>query len=962
MSSNPETAPSPDEVLRRCSGFSASVDAEGWLKDRPWLLRPATVEILAEAVRHRVRVDVDEAMRLAEAAFAVAKILDDSASLGLGCRARANALWYKNDLRAAVEMFEQAVAHFERAERLDEIGRTLSSSIQSLLLLGRYERALEAAGRARAIFRQIGDPLRLARLEINVANIYHRQDRFREALESYQKAYEQLLPHKDAEGTAVALHNIAVCLIALNDFERALETWHNARQASEENDMPLLAGQADYNVAYLYFMRGAYETALDGLRATRERCRQNGDFYHAGLCDLDQSEIYLELNLPGEAAILAQTAREEFEKMGMDFETARSIANLAIARHQQHSTEEGLKLFETAAAIFQRADNEPWQRLIHLYQALALFETGAPAEAVQLAASALEYFKSSGLERRAVLCDLLIARVSIALGDFGAAHEHCDSALKKMRRLEAPLLNYEAHLLVGRLERAEGAPRRAYESFQQARLQLETLRGNLQGEELKISFFRNKLEVYENLIDLCLWEKQLTDSGKPLVEEAFLYMEQAKSRTLLELVSGRGNPLRWRATHGPDSDRLESLRSELNWYYRRIEIELTSKDAGRSEQIENLWAEARTREDRLLRFVREIPRSEQDVFLPESDSMTLEQIRSALDPEAAIVEYGQVGPGLIVAVLTRESLEFREIAPVSQVADNIRSLHFQLSKPGLNRAHSRKFAGQLLAATQSRLTGLYRLLISPIEQLLKVRHLVVVPQGVLHYVPFHALADGAEHLIDRFTISYAPGASIYAACQRKSANSGPDSLLLGVSDARTPWISKEIRSIASVLPNAGIYTGRDATARVLRTAGPASRFIHIATHGYFRADNPMFSSVRLGDGHLSLHDLYNLRLPAELLTLSGCGTGLNVVAEGDELLGLMRGLLSTGAQSLLLTLWDVHDRTTAAFMSYFYERLCAGSNKARALKEAMLEVRKLNPHPWYWAPFFLVGKALDSVD
>ena len=122
----------------------------------------------------------------------------------------------------------------------------------------------------------------------------------------------------------------------------------------------------------------------------------------------------------------------------------------------------------------------------------------------------------------------------------------------------------------------------------------------------------------------------------------------------------------------------------------------------------------------------------------------------------------------------------------------------------------------------------------------------------------------------------------------------------------------------------------------------------------------MFSSVRLADAHLSLHDLYNLRLPAELLTLSGCATGLNVVAEGDELLGLMRGLLSTGAQSLLLTLWDVHDRTTALFMSSFYERLRTHSDKARALQEAMFKVREHHPHPYYWAPFFLVGKVFDS--
>jgi len=101
-------------------------------------------------------------------------------------------------------------------------------------------------------------------------------------------------------------------------------------------------------------------------------------------------------------------------------------------------------------------------------------------------------------------------------------------------------------------------------------------------------------------------------------------------------------------------------------------------------------------------------------------------------------------------------------------------------------------------------------------------------------------------------------------------------------------------------------------------------------------------------------------LPAELITLSGCATGLNVVAAGDELLGLVRGLLSAGAQSLLLTLWDVHDRSTTEFMKSFYSHLVAGENKSVAVQRAMAELRQHYPHPYYWAPFILMGSALPA--
>lgn len=118
----------------------------------------------------------------------------------------------------------------------------------------------------------------------------------------------------------------------------------------------------------------------------------------------------------------------------------------------------------------------------------------------------------------------------------------------------------------------------------------------------------------------------------------------------------------------------------------------------------------------------------------------------------------------------------------------------------------------------------------------------------------------------------------------------------------------------------------------------------------------MFSRVRLGGGHMSLYDLYQLKLEAELVTLSGCGTGLSVVASGDELMGLARGLLYAGAQSLLLSLWNVHDGSTSDFMSKFYKHLQSGKAKARALQSTMQEIRKSHPHPYFWAPFILIGQ------
>jgi CHAT domain-containing protein len=224
-------------------------------------------------------------------------------------------------------------------------------------------------------------------------------------------------------------------------------------------------------------------------------------------------------------------------------------------------------------------------------------------------------------------------------------------------------------------------------------------------------------------------------------------------------------------------------------------------------------------------------------------------------------------------------------------------------------------------------------------------------------LPFHALHSGGRYLCDDFSISYAPSASVYTLCSgRETPVTNSSSLVMGIPDTAAPDIEAEVRRAAAALPNSQLLIGHDATEAALREHGPSCRFIHIATHGLFRRENPMFSAIRLGDSDLSLFDLYQMPLSSELVTLSGCSTGRNVVLGGDELVGLVRGLFYAGARGILVSLWDVHDRSTAEFMTSFYTGLENHANKAEALHDAMRVLRRDYPHPYYWAPFILVGK------
>lgn len=946
-----------EQTLSALARIKDATARRRFLARRPGLLNTSAVARLSEMVSRRVRVDLEEAVALAEAAEDIARRSKDPEAMGHALRARGNTYHFLNDYKAAVRAHQEAARRFSEAGRDLEVGRTLSTSIQSHLLLGEYGEAEQAAARARDIFARAKDDLRLARLQLNVGNIYHRQDRFEEALQAYEDAYARLLPLGNDEGIAVALSNMAMCLISLNDFTRALDNHQRSRAFCEQRGMPRLVALADYNIAYLYYFRGQYGRAIEALKATRDACLALGDRYLASLCLLDLAEIYLELNLSSDAADTAESARAGFADLRIGYEAAKAQAFLAIAHGQQGKVLRALELCAEARARFVAEHNSVWPALLDLYQALILFGAGRLFEARRHCRAALEAFAAPALASKALLCRLLLARLALRMSDLDEARGEAAEAERALARLDVPALGFQLHYVKGQIEQAAGSSAGAYEAYRRAQEYLEALRSNLRGEELKIAFMKNKLEVYEGLVDLSL-------SGQGGAAEAFAYVEHAKSRSLQELLARAATPV---VPHVEGKSelvrRVSDLREELNWYYHRIEAESMAAEEHAEERLQTLESEARAHETELLRVLRELPATESEaleVLAPVS--LSLEEIRRALPAEAMIVEYFRIGARLVAFLVTRERLAVVPVALVPRVQQILRLLQFQIAWARPAGPVGSPAARQAsLTATHAHLEELHRELIAPLRGRLDAKHLVFVPHDLLHYVPFHALHDGRLALIDEFTVSYAPSATIFAMCQQRPAGGDGRAIVLGVPDAHTPCVAEEARAVAARLPGSELYLGDEATAAVLRERADGRAFVHVAAHGFFRPDNPMFSGVRLGAGsYLTLYDLYNLELGAEMVVLSACVTGVNVIAAGDELLGLARGLFRAGAASLLLTLWEVPDASTAEFMDAFYSRVLTSTNRAAALREAVLAVRERYPHPVHWAPFVLMGKAFSA--
>jgi CHAT domain-containing protein len=940
-----------DAFVERVLALEHSADRKKLVEQNPAVAWDEVIQALTERVWKEVRVDTHHAEQLADVAVEVAEARGNPVSLGKSIRAKANALYALDQHSAAIHLHERAIALFDQAGDDAELARTLSGSIQPLLLLGRYEEALAAGERARKIFQEQGNTHRIARLEINLGNIYHRQDRFAEALEIYERAYKELLKHDDAEGLAAVLSNLSLCCIGLNDFPKALELHRAARQHCEQKGMPILVAYADYNIAYLYYLRGEYGRSIQMLRDAAVSAKNAGDAYQQALCNLDLSEIYLELNLSTEAGELGRLAHKLFQDLEFGYEAAKALAFAAIAASRTGQAFEGIKLFTQAKEMFVRDQNFVWPALIDLYEALVLYSEGRLMEARRLCMSAHDFFTASPMQGKAVLAQLLLARIALRMNEAAQARQYCQEAIARLQEMDLPILQYQGEFLMGEIERAAGKSDEAYQSYSRARKAVERLRGNLRGEELKIAFFGNKLEVYEHLVDLCL---RRPDS----FEEAFEYIEHAKSRTLIDQLSHSVHVSSENQSGQSELVRsIRNFREELNWYYNLIEREQLRPEERSSERIKQLEQQARAREADLTRILKEATIAEaHEAGLQLPAIISLEEIRAALPAETTVVEYFQAQDRILACVLTRNRLEIYPVTVQSRVQKLLQLLQFQMSKFRLGAQYTTTFQEPLLKATEGYLKNLYAELLGPVRHLLNTRHLVFVPHGASHYVPFHALHDGESFLIDEHAISYSPSASVYAMCEMKKVNTTGDCLLMGIPDMQAPSIRAEVEALSQILPHAKLFIGESATENVLRTYGPSSRYVHIATHGYFRQDNPMFSSIRLGGSHLSLYDIYHLHLPAELVVLSGCATGMNVVTPGDELIGLVRGLLQSGAQSLVLSLWDVHDESTKEFMIEFYTRLQSDKSKSEAMRSATIALRERYPHPYYWAPFSLIGK------
>jgi len=482
---------------------------------------------------------------------------------------------------------------------------------------------------------------------------------------------------------------------------------------------------------------------------------------------------------------------------------------------------------------------------------------------------------------------------------------------------------------VGVIYEHEGRFDEASAKFMEAVDVIEAQRSSIASEANKIGFVGDKQAVYNSLISLLLFE------GRDV--EAFEYVERAKSRSLVDLLAKRND---FSNKLEVDFDSAQMLRQLKIAEARYIQLDETQTMAQREDQrrgITNLRQSISEKTPELASLV-------------SVTTLTAKEIQDRLGDDEGLLEYYQQGDSLVAFWVTKDGVKGGRLNAEGLEAD-IGELRRLLADPN--------DTGYIAQAQK-----LHDRLIKPLGGLHGKKELTVVAHGPMHYLPFSALYDGSRYLVDKATIRMLPSASVMQFL--KDTGETGEMLILGnpdLGDPRfdLPGAETEARMIKDIHPGSTVLLRESASETNMKNAGTHFSVIHIAAHGEFNQENPLQSRLLLtpdkqNDGYLSAGEMYGIRIDADLVTLSACDTGLGKTAAGDDVIGLSRGFLYAGANTLVTTLWPVSDEETAFLMVEFYRNLKT-MPKAEALRQAQFALRDRNPHPYYWAAFQLTGAA-----
>ena len=869
----------------------------------------------------------------------------------------------------ALEFYQQALAiHTEIGNKMGE-GASLSNIGLAYHHLGQYPKALEFYAQALAIRTQISDKPGEGTTLNSIGGVYSNIGQYPKALEFYQQALAIRSQIGDKAGQGTTLSNIGVVYDKLGQYPKALEFYEQALAIHTQIGDKAGQGTTLNNIGVVYINLGQYPKALEFSQQALAIRTQIGDKAGQGQTLNNIGAVYISLGQYPKALEFYQQALAISREIGYMAAQGTTLNNIGEVYDKLGQYPKALEFYQQALAIHIEIGNQAGE-------GETLNNIGAVYSNLRQYSKALEFFQQA----------LAISR---EIGD---------------KAVEGTKLSNIAFLL-----ETQNQPELAIVFFKQSVNVTEGIRKDLRvlPKEQQQSFTETVAGTYRRLADLLLKQDRVLEAQRVL---DLLKVQELED--YLRNVRGNNDTAQGLPNLPPEQQTWTSYEAILN---KAMEIgkELT--------QLRQIKPENRTakQEQRIAQLVNVQQKIVED-FNKFIESPEVSALVQQLNPKARKADLVNNLDEFIGLQDNLKNLQQKAVLLYPLLLDDrIELILTTPDSPPIRRTVSvpKKQLNQTIAAFRSALQNpasdakppaqqLYNWLIKPLEAELKAadaQTIIYAPDAQLRYIPLAALYDGQQWLVQRYRINNITAASLTDLNTKPQPQmqvlagafaTGRYSFKVGEQSfdfSGLPFAGTEVENLAKTVPTTTKFIDKAFTPQVTVPKMDDYTVVHLATHAAFVVGTPDDSFILFGNGdRITLRDIQTWSLKnVDLVVLSACETGLGgKLGNGEEILGLGYQMQRAGARAAIASLWTVDDGGTQALMNAFYGNLKKGNTtKAEALRQAQItlitgnstalgkdrgsvepEPRNSTPvppqvtnrlsHPYYWAPFILIGNGL----
>ena len=865
---------------------------------------------------------------------------------------KADALYFLGILYSRAENYPTAVRHLRDALAIYEKYEILDRLAENYSQLGiveenalDYDKALAAFTASLSLNEEIGEDLNRGLELRRIGRIYYlRLNQFSKAKKYFQQAYQLFVELENNEQQVETLLELGLVAEKQGDFTQALDFYQKAQALAVAENLQKGLSKALLYQANSHWFQGNYQKAFRFQKESLKIAEAENDKRQQTFIYNTLGLIYWTLNDSERALDHLNHSLELAEEIRSTLDVASANNNIGLVYRKDKKYEKSIEYFNKALEKDIELKSKWGQGYTHRNLGMSFMRMGQLDQAEPHITRAIALSREIGNQTNLVKSMLESGHLAIEKNDCAKAIAIFQETGTLAEKLNIPEVQWRALRGGGVCLAKAGKLTEAVDLYKQAVAVVDRMRAAIKVEEFQNGFLTDKQDVYKELILILL------NLGK--VEESFNYAERAKSRSFIDLLGNQKISLK--------NDVSQKLYNELTGQKQKIRSIEDALSAARSGEDEDVIKEvagnlvkARTRyQDLLIQAKEESPEISNFITV---EAITLKELEGLLEPQVALVEYLVTENELVAWVIHKGSI------------DVVRTPVKEVELDALVKDYRKRM--QQLAPIEEQLVRLNDWLVQPLEKFIADKRVLgIIPHGMLHYVSFSSLKNSESYLVERHPLFYSPSASVlkftFARKTIKDKSLVVKVLALGNPDLGDlnydlPLAEMEANAIKWDFPQIDVLTREKATESWLTQHIGEYQIIHIASHGEFDPVNPLFSSLKLTkdsteDGNFEVNEVFSLNINADIVTLSACQTGLGKITGGDELVGLNRAFIYAGTHSLLSSLWRVSDISTAILIKHFYRNYVV-DNKGESLRKAQLMVKRLYPHPSYWAGFDLTG-------